>query len=154
MRWRFGAAVLAGLFGGALVVWGAGEAWDTDPLGSAAGAGEGSGSLAGSLGAVVLAGSAVVAVTRAVGRRLAGLLVAVAGAVTVYVAAVADGGWSAWRVLVLAGGVLAVCGGVPAAARGHRWPSMSQRYDAPSARDESHESDPWRALDRGEDPTL
>jgi hypothetical protein len=71
-------SLTAGLLGGGLVLLAAGQPWgspgppvptvsgdDVDPVGS----------LVSSLGAVVLLGAIVVAVTRTVGRRLAGAVV-------------------------------------------------------------------------------
>jgi O-antigen ligase len=150
-------SLTAGLLGGGLVLLAAGQPWgspgppvptvsgdDIDPVGS----------LVSSLGAVVLLGAIVVAVTRTVGRRLAGAVVVLAAAATGYVTVTAAAAWSPWRVAVLAGAVLGAVGGGLAAARGHRWAAMSSRYDAPSAARPAHESDPWKALDRGDDPTL
>jgi hypothetical protein len=69
-----------------------------------------------------------------------------------------------WPWVAVVGGVAIATGGVVAAARGGRWAAMSQRYEPPGAglppapgRTPSTTPDPdaaWRALDRGEDPTL
>jgi len=157
VRNQLALSIAAGLLGGGLVLLAAGQPWgdsgppvptvsgdDVNPVGS----------LLSSLGAVVLLGAIVVAVTRTVGRRLAGAVVVLAAAGTVYVTVTAEGSWSAWRVAVLVGAVLGAVGGGLAAARGHRWAAMGARYDAPSAPPPAHESDPWKALDRGDDPTL
>jgi hypothetical protein len=157
MRRELPLCLVLGLAGGALVLFGAGQPWgatappvptvsgdDVNPVGS----------LVSSLGAVVLLGTVVVAVTRTVGRRLAGVVVVLCALGTAYVALTASGGWSGWRVLVLLGAVLGAVAGAMAAARGSRWAGMSRRYDAPSQPRPEHESDPWRALDRGDDPTL
>jgi Tryptophan-associated transmembrane protein (Trp_oprn_chp) len=147
--------LVVGLLGGGLILFGSGRPWDSLPPVSVAGeAVNPVGSLASTLGAVVLLGTIVVAVTRALGRRLAGGVVVLAALGAAYVATTASGGWSVWRVAVLLGAVLGACGGALAALRGQQWASMSRRYDAPSAPKPAHESDPWRALDRGEDPTL
>jgi hypothetical protein len=157
MRNQLALSLAAGLLGGGLILFGADQPWgnpgppvptvsgqDVNPVGS----------LVSSLGAVVLLGAIVVAVTRTVGRRLAGLVVLLAAAATAYVTVTAAGTWSGWRVAVLAGAILGVVGGGLAAVRGHRWAGMSSRYDAPSTPPPAHESDPWKALDRGDDPTL
>ncbi len=146
----------AGLLGGGMVLYGAGQPWSTAPPVPTVTGDEVNpvGSLASSLGAVVLLGTVVVAVTRALGRRVAGAVVVLAAVATGYVTLGAGGTWSGWRVLVLVGAALGAAAGTLAAARGPRWAAMSRRYDAPSAPRPEHESDPWRALDRGDDPTL
>nr|MDQ4006812.1 hypothetical protein [Actinomycetota bacterium] len=103
MRRELALCLVAGLLGGGLVLLGAGRPWDSasavptvsddvSPVGS----------LASSLGAVVLLGTIVVAVTRTVGRRLAGAVVVLAGAATAYAGVEASGGWPVWRFAVLA----------------------------------------------------
>jgi hypothetical protein len=159
VRHQLATCLAAGLLGGGLVLVGADQPWHpVAPVPTVSGEpGESVnpvGTLLSSLGAVVLLGTIVVAVTRSVGRRLAGAVVVLAALATGYVTVDAAGGWSAWRATVLAGALLGVLGGALAALRGPRWASMSERYDAPSAPRPAHESDPWRALDRGEDPTL
>jgi hypothetical protein len=156
MRHPLAVCLAAGLLGGGLVLLGAGEPWepaarvptvpgeDVNPVGT----------LASSLGAVVLLGTVVVAVTRSHGRRLAGAVVVLAALATGYVTVTADGAWSGWRLAVLVGALLGVVAGSLAALRWPGWAVMSERYDAPSAARPAHESDPWRALDRGDDPTL
>ncbi len=157
MRNQLALSLAAGLLGGGLILLGAEQPWgstgppvptvsgeDVNPVGS----------LVSSLGAVVLLGAIVIAVTRTVGRRLAGLVVVVAATAAVYVTVTAAGAWSGWRISVLVGAVLGAVGGGLAAVRGHRWAAMSARYDAPSTPRPAHESDPWKALDRGDDPTL
>ncbi len=156
MRRELSACLFLGLAGGGMVLFGAGQPWqavapvptivgdDVNPVGS----------LVSSFGAVVLLGTVVVAVTRTVGRRLAGVVVVLCALATAYVTVTATGGWSGWRALVLVGAVLGVLSGALAAWRGSSWVGMSRRYDAPSQPRPVHESDPWRALDRGDDPTL
>jgi Tryptophan-associated transmembrane protein (Trp_oprn_chp) len=149
---RLGLALALGLLGGALVTLGARRPWEdhgaldvpTAPLAHA--------SVAVSLGAVIILGSLVVGVTRAWGRRAAGVLVALAGFGAVVVVVGADAEWVGWRIAALLGSVLAAAAGILSAARGHTWASMSGRYDAPTG--VADESDPWKAIDRGEDPTL
>ncbi|MQA34998.1 Trp biosynthesis-associated membrane protein [Modestobacter roseus] len=80
------------------------------------------------------------------------------GPVTVDVAA-------GWPALAVAAGVLAVLVGLLVALRGRSWPGMGRRYErtapgAPPARqarpatDEDRHQAAWKALDRGEDPTV
>ncbi|HEX2174752.1 MAG TPA: Trp biosynthesis-associated membrane protein [Nocardioidaceae bacterium] len=156
MRRGLGTCLAAGLLGGGMVLYGAGQPWsDAAPVPTVSGDDVNPvGSLAASLGAVVLLGTVVVAVTRTLGRRLSGGIVVLAAGATAYVAVDAAGDWSGWRLVVVLGAVLGGLSGVLAAVGGPRWAAMSERYDAPSAPRPEHESDPWRALDRGDDPTL
>lgn len=157
MRNQLPLSLAAGLLGGGLILLGAQQPWGAPgpPVPTVSGeAVNPVGSLVSSLGAVVLLGAIVVAVTRTVGRRLAGAAVLLAAVATGYVTVTAAGSWPGWRVAVLAGAVLGAAGGGLAAVRGHRWAGMSTRYDAPSTPRPAHESDPWKALDRGDDPTL
>lgn len=58
-----------------------------------------------------------------------------------------------WAGATLAAAVLLVLCGLVVAARAGRWQQgLSARYEAPAAGAES--ADPWRRLDRGEDPTV
>jgi hypothetical protein len=149
---RLGVTLALGLMGGVLVTFGARRSWEehdaldvpTAPLAQA--------SVAVSLGAVIILGTLVVAVTRSWGRRAAGTLVALAG-LGAFVAVVSvDADWVGWRLATLIGSLLAAVAGTLSVARGHTWASMSGRYDAPAG--VADESDPWKAIDRGEDPTL
>ncbi|MET7380050.1 TIGR02234 family membrane protein [Streptomyces sp. NPDC005526] len=66
-----------------------------------------------------------------------------------------------WPYVAAAGGALLLLAGLLALRHGHRWPTMSGRYErsgAPRARaprpvDPDRPEDLWKALDRGEDPT-
>ena len=72
----------------------------------------------------------------------------------------------AWPGLAVVGGALGVLSGLATAARGRRWPTLGGRYErgttagsrAPApARprtDEDRAQLAWKALDRGEDPTV
>ncbi|HET7326614.1 MAG TPA: Trp biosynthesis-associated membrane protein [Nocardioidaceae bacterium] len=153
MRRLFGLSVAAGLVGGALVILGGRSPWRPEEVLGVPTAPDAHASVAASLGAVVLLGTLVVAVTRAAGRRLSGAVVALSAAGAVVAVLTADADWVPWRGAALAGAVLGLVAGGLAAWQGHRWASMSSRYDAPGARP-PHESDPWKALDRGEDPTV
>ncbi len=69
-----------------------------------------------------------------------------------------------WPWLALFGALLVAVAGASAAWRGGTWPSMSARYEKPVSgdttptRERTSEGDApleqWRAMDRGEDPTL
>jgi len=60
---------------------------------------------------------------------------------------------SIWAGATLVCGVLVVLGGLLVAARCRRWPGgLSRRYSAPA--EAAAAGDPWRQLDRGEDPTI
>jgi uncharacterized membrane protein (TIGR02234 family) len=89
-------------------------------------------------------------------------------------AQVQDVATNGWPMVAVAGALLFACGGALAMVRGRRWPGMSARYDAPhrgpatvAAGGQGGRSAPepngarpedaleqWRALDRGEDPTI
>jgi hypothetical protein len=160
MRRELAVCLGAGLVGGGLVLLAAGQPWGDAVGGSpgtpvpAADAVNPVGSLLSSLGAVLLLGAVVVGVTRTTGRRLAGAVIVLGAVAAAYVTVAADDGWSLARVGALLGAVLGLVAGTLAAARGPHWAAMSSRYDAPSARRSAADTDPWRALDRGEDPTL
>jgi uncharacterized membrane protein (TIGR02234 family) len=136
--------------------------------------------LAAALGYVVLAGFGAVVATRGTVRRAIGVAVLVASAVVVLVAiavpsdvsaalhsalrakgypggGVVSERTSAWRWVCLGGAFLAGLSGATVAALGSQFAVMGARYDAPSAGpDESAERDDtemWRAIDRGDDPT-
>lgn len=121
------------------------------------------------LGLVGLAGLVAVLATRSLGRRIVGALVVLAGVGLVWASIVgpsSDVGWTAygtptddpvataWPWVSVAGGVLVLLGGLLTVLRGGRWPGMSSRYERPSGQARSGEDDTWRALDRGEDPTV
>ena len=57
-----------------------------------------------------------------------------------------------WRWIAAAGFALAVVGGAAAVRFAGAWPTMSSRYDAPSAQSDDP-ADAWKALDEGRDPT-
>ena len=70
-----------------------------------------------------------------------------------------------WPVVALVAGVLAVLVGLLVVLRGRSWPGMGRRYErgtgdaAPSAprrpvSEEDRHQAAWKALDRGEDPTV
>ncbi|MGH3425369.1 MAG: Trp biosynthesis-associated membrane protein [Nocardioidaceae bacterium] len=58
-----------------------------------------------------------------------------------------------WRWVCLAAALGSVAAGVSVLLFGRRWPTMGRRYDSPARKREA-DPDPWKALDRGEDPTV
>jgi uncharacterized membrane protein (TIGR02234 family) len=143
------------------------------------------------LALVALAGAGALLATRGTPRRVLGGLLTLAGA-AVAVGAIlgragldpgaAGAGGTFWPVAAAVGGAIIAVGGLAAARHGHRWPTMSSRYErrpvqpaetdlaataAPLAtagpkRGETLEQNPtpidtraaWDALDRGDDPTM
>lgn len=123
-------------------------------------------------GFVGLAGAVAVPATRRWGRRVAGALMLVAGAVAAQQAPAGRGAaasqvrrqlppgaavhGSPWPWLALAAGVLLAAAGLLLAARGPGWASLSARYeprpDRPAAGGPGGD-DAWDQLDRGQDPT-
>ncbi|MDQ1731936.1 MAG: hypothetical protein QOK10_2095 [Pseudonocardiales bacterium] len=58
-----------------------------------------------------------------------------------------------WPLLAIAGSVLSLLGGAALVIRARRWNSgLSARYEPPAEALKS--DDPWRSMDRGEDPTI
>ncbi|WP_425473089.1 TIGR02234 family membrane protein [Streptomyces botrytidirepellens] len=80
--------------------------------------------------------------------------------------AIHDVSYTPWPWVALAGGVLLLFAGVLALAYGRHWPAMSGRYEragaegrrparrASAAPDPDRPEELWKALDRGEDPTV
>ena len=138
--------------------------------------------LAVALGLFGLAAAAALVATRGAVRRGVGVLVLAAGVAVVIDAVRAGDRFSAlaadtspgavadavnvtgWSWLAVSGGILLAGAGLFTAVRGGRWRAMSQRYEAPGTRRTSSARGPgaaspdpdaaWRALDRGEDPTV
>jgi uncharacterized membrane protein (TIGR02234 family) len=139
--------------------------------------------LAGALGFVLLAAVGAVVATRGWVRRALGVLIVVSAAVVLAAAVhpgatsgaveqtLSAKGWaggpydatvSAWRALVGAGAVGCLLAGSLVARFGGSWASMGARYDAPggtttssdtASRVEPTETDLWRSIDSGRDPT-
>jgi len=132
------------------------------------------------LALVVLAGVLAVVPTGGRLRRAVGGVVAAAGVATALLAGLADGavrtavadavarspatlgdevaigapGPTSWRWVTVVAAVGAAGVGVATARRGHRWAVMGSRYDAPtSTAKTAADTDAWRAIDAGEDPT-
>ena len=70
---------------------------------------------------------------------------------------IGDISYTPWDLVAIAAFVLALVLGAVTLRLGPRWPTMSSRYDAPTARpqpaDELSDSDMWKAMDDGHDPT-
>jgi hypothetical protein len=61
--------------------------------------------------------------------------------------------YPAWPILTICSGVVSLIGAGLLIACAPRWSTgLSSRYEAPATAAES--ADPWRSLDRGEDPTI
>ena len=143
------------------------------------------------VGLVALAGVVAVLATRGLARRAVGAMLALAGALLVWrslsgltavsgarvrslVQAKHSGvgvdatfaphvtAHPVWPVLSAGCAVLVLAGGALVAVRGHRWATLSRRYEPPSGAVSTEESatararadaSMWTALDRGADPT-
>ncbi|KQX76101.1 MULTISPECIES: Trp biosynthesis-associated membrane protein [Aeromicrobium] len=67
-----------------------------------------------------------------------------------------DISYGPWYLVAIAAFAVAVVLGVAMVRFAGRWPTMSSRYDAPSARRPERgasDGDMWKAMDRGDDPT-
>jgi uncharacterized membrane protein (TIGR02234 family) len=139
--------------------------------------------LAGALGFVLLAAVGAVIATRGWVRRGLGVLIMLAAAAVVVAAvhpgdtrgaieqALSAKGWSggpydagtsAWRWLAAAAGLGCLLTGMLTARYGGSWASMGARYDAPGRDADAPaietqgtptETDLWRSIDSGRDPT-
>ena len=101
------------------------------------------------LGGAVLGGGAVEDTLRAE-------LVASAAATdpTAVERGLSDLSGTGWRWLAGGGGAGATAAGIATVLRGSRWPAMGRRYEPPAvARQPRDDTDLWRALDDGDDPT-
>jgi uncharacterized membrane protein (TIGR02234 family) len=180
-RRTFGPVILAGLVAAALTTVAASRTWLTTS-GDAAGltitehvSGSDAAPLGLALALVALAAWGVVLVSRRSARRVASVLgfLASAGVLAVVVAAythadavaaraLADRGAqhvatlsrSGWYWLSGLGAVAQAAVFVAAFRLAPTWPTMSSRYDAPTAeRVSPDDTDLWKALDDGRDPT-
>ncbi|MFT4187268.1 MAG: Trp biosynthesis-associated membrane protein [Aeromicrobium sp.] len=179
-RWYAPTVLALLVLGGAIFALGR-RTWVTTRLGDGKGAGaliETTGAdiapLVPALGVVIAAAALAVLASSGWFRRLVGALivvVAVGGAVAtradpsgVVDAAVEESvafgqdvsvaettHHASWQAAALF--VLAALLGALIVRYGPSWPTMSSRYDAPSARPEPTEADVWAAMDRGLDPT-
>ncbi|CAM3505143.1 Trp biosynthesis-associated membrane protein [Kibdelosporangium persicum] len=113
------------------------------------------------LALIYLAGIAGVLATSGWPRRIVGVLLALTGFAACWLAvngAFGDGQALPPRVLALFAGVAVVVAAVMLVRAGHRMPRLGARYQAPGAakdaKEPSQEKEMWRALERGEDPTV
>ena len=131
---------------------------------------------------VALAGVVAVLATKAVSRRVVGVLIALSGGLLCWRAATGDRAVShpraldlvtaskgsvgitassvthvvthpVWPALTVLSAVLVMAAGVLVCAFGSGWSAMSSRYEAPNARPVGGDEAMWTALDRGVDPT-
>jgi len=178
-RGLFGPLVVGGLASAALTAIAASRDWLT-ATGDAAGititarvTGSDAAPLALALALVALAAWGVVLVGHTFTRRVALILGLVACVGALVVSATLDGhevaadaladkgaqqvasyGHVGWYWVLRAAGIVQALLFAVALPRVRRWPTMSSRYDAPAARAaEPGDTDLWKALDEGHDPT-
>jgi uncharacterized membrane protein (TIGR02234 family) len=127
---------------------------------------------AATLALVVLAGVVVLPATRGLGRRIAGVLIALSGIGISYLAVLTialttdqlavpegttytDGRATAWPWITLVAGVVAIAAGVFAVVASSGWPAMGRRYESrgSATRGPITETSIWDRLDEGDDPT-
>jgi uncharacterized membrane protein (TIGR02234 family) len=61
---------------------------------------------------------------------------------------------TAWRWASVGALVVSAAAGAAVVRWGRTWPSMGRRYDSVGQQRAAADDDPWKALDRGEDPTV
>jgi uncharacterized membrane protein (TIGR02234 family) len=178
-RRGLGIAVTGCVLGGAVALFAVGRVWlhYTVPRNGladlrATATGHATAGAAGTLALVVLAGVVVLPATRGLGRRVAGVLIALAGLGIGYVAVLTiasttdqldapdastytDGRATAWPWIALVAGVVAIATGVFAALASGGWPAMGRRYEPAGAAKQrpATETSIWDRLDEGDDPT-
>jgi hypothetical protein len=106
-------------------------------------------------GWAALAGVLAVIATKSWGRTIIGLIVTMAGLVTVIASVSARPGSSLWWLAAATGGILVMASGISIAINGRGWPGLSRRYEAagPAGASPRKPLTPWEAMDRGQDPT-
>jgi uncharacterized membrane protein (TIGR02234 family) len=178
-RRGLGIAVTGCVLSGAVALFAVGRVWlhYTVPRTGladlrAAATGHATAGAASTLALVVLAGVVVLPATRGPGRRVEGVLIALAGLGIGYLAVLtiafttdqldasdastyADGRATAWPWIALVAGVVAVATGVFAALASGGWPAMGRRYESAGSakRGPATETSIWDRLDEGDDPT-
>lgn len=178
-RRGLGIAVTGCVLSGAVALFAVGRVWlhYTVPRTGladlrAAATGHATAGAAATLALVVLAGVVVLPATRGLGRRVAGVLIALAGLGIGYLAVLTiafttdqlaapeastytDGRATAWPWIALVAGVIAVATGVFAALASGGWPAMGRRYESAGSakRGPVTETSIWDRLDEGDDPT-
>jgi hypothetical protein len=176
-RRGLGIAVTGCVLSGAVALFAVGRVWlhYTVPRTGladlrAAATGHATAGAAGTLALVVLAGVVVLPATRGLGRRIAGVLIALVGIGYLAVLTIAfttdqldipeastytDGRTTAWPWIALVAAVVAVATGVFAALASGGWPAMGRRYESAGSakRGPVTETSIWDRLDEGDDPT-
>lgn len=108
---------------------------------------------------MLVAVAGIVAVPRSGGGRLTDALTTAAEASPAYTgpSSIGDISYAPWYLVTIAAFVLALVLGAVTVRFGPRWPTMSTRYDAPSMRPQKEirtDTDLWKAMDDGQDPTV
>jgi uncharacterized membrane protein len=178
-RRGLGIAVAGCVLGGAVALFAVGRVWlhYTVPRTGladlrASATGHATAGAAATLALLVLAGVVVLPATRGIGRRIAGVVIALAGLGIGYLATMTivrttqqldvpagsrytDGHATAWPWIALVGGVVALATGVLATIASGGWPAMGRRYESAGAasRGPITETSLWDRLDEGDDPT-
>ena len=109
-----------------------------------------------SLALVALAAWGTVLVLRLGGRRVVAVigLCASVGAAVGALLHTGDAHGTGWPVVAGVAALLSAAGFCVALVQARRWPEMSRRYDAPAEQKAQTDTDLWRALDEGRDPTV
>lgn len=107
---------------------------------------------------ILAAGIGAVVVPRSGSGRLADALVTAAEKSPAYSgpASLSEVTHTPWDLVTITAFVLAVALGAVTVRFGPQWPTMGSRYDAPSSRppkDNRTDTDMWKAMDDGQDPT-
>lgn len=107
---------------------------------------------------ILAAGTGAVVVPRSGSDRLSDALTTAAEKSAAYTgpASLTDISHSPWDLVTIAAFVIAVVLGAVTVRLGPKWPTMSSRYDAPAARpatSDLSDTDMWKAMDDGHDPT-
>ena len=178
-RRRLGIAVTGCVLAGAVALFAVGRVWlhyDARRDGLAdlrtTATGHAVAGAAATLALVVLAGVVVLPATRSLGRRIAGVVIALAGLGIGYLAVLTivrttdqlagapastytDGRTTMWPWIALIAALVAIATGVFAAAASGGWPAMGRRYEsgAPARRGPVTETSMWDRIDEGDDPT-
>jgi len=178
-RRGLGVAVTGCVLSGAVALFAVGRAWlhYTVPRNGladlrATATGHAAAGAAATLALVILAGVVVLPATRGLGRRIAGVVVALAGLGVSYLAVLTvarttdqldvpeastytDGRATAWPWIALVAGGVAIATGVFAAVASGGWPAMGRRYESAGSakRGPATETSMWDRLDEGDDPT-
>jgi uncharacterized membrane protein (TIGR02234 family) len=107
---------------------------------------------------MLVAVAGILAVPRSGGGRLTDALTSAAEASPAYTGpdSIGDISYEPWYLVTIAAFVVALLLGAVTFRLGPRWPTMSTRYDAPTSRPQKEirtDTDLWKAMDDGQDPT-